>query len=73
MIHIKADIVKNFGKLPLCNRNDARAPHIGTFCFPLCWRCSSICFFSLISFIVINVGKISWAFNWNRLKCIETP
>lgn len=28
-----------FGKTPYCNRKPERAPHIGEFCFPLCWRC----------------------------------
>lgn len=29
------------GKIPLCNGKPERAPQIGGFCFPLCWRCSS--------------------------------
>ena len=29
-----------WGKKPLCNKMSDRAPHIGSFCFPLCWRCS---------------------------------
>jgi len=31
-----------FGKVPLCNEIPDRAPHIGGFCFPLCWRCTMI-------------------------------
>lgn len=31
-----------FGEKPLCNRKPNTAPHIGRFCFPLCWRCTSI-------------------------------
>jgi len=31
-----------FGVAPLCNRKSERAPHIGNFVFPLCWRCSGI-------------------------------
>jgi len=30
------------GKKPLCNKNPERAPWIFNFCFPLCWRCTSI-------------------------------
>ena len=30
------------GKAPLCNGKPERAPHIGSFCFPLCWRCLMI-------------------------------
>lgn len=37
-------IKNNFGKIPFCNRKPSRAPHIGSFCFPLCWRCTSITF-----------------------------
>ena len=28
-----------FGKEPFCNRKPETAPHLGEFCFPLCWRC----------------------------------
>ncbi len=35
-------IVRKFGETPLCNGRPERAPHIGSFCFPLCWRCTSI-------------------------------
>lgn len=28
-----------FGKNPLCNRDPSKAPHIGGFCLPVCWRC----------------------------------
>lgn len=39
----------NIGHLPVCNQNSGRAPHLFNFCFPLCWRCSSI-LFSMIVF-----------------------
>lgn len=32
----------HFGKVPLCNIQRHRAPCLGQFCFPLCWRCTSI-------------------------------
>lgn len=35
-------IVRKFGRTPFCNGRPERAPHIGTFCFPLCWRCTGI-------------------------------
>ncbi len=25
---------------PICNQKPERAPKLGRFCFPLCWRCS---------------------------------
>jgi uncharacterized membrane protein len=40
-----------FGGKPLCNRKADRAPHIGKYCFILCWRCSSIAI-GIIAFIV---------------------
>jgi uncharacterized membrane protein len=39
----------NIGRLPVCNQKPQRAPHLFNFCFPLCWRCSSI-LFALIAF-----------------------
>ena len=33
-----------FGHRPICNLRADRAPCIGSFCFPLCWRCTSIIF-----------------------------
>ncbi|SES85347.1 Predicted membrane protein [Natronincola peptidivorans] len=30
------------GKAPLCNLRANTAPHIGSFCFPLCWRCFGV-------------------------------
>lgn len=34
--------LKVLGKKPLCNMKSERAPHIGRFCFFLCWRCTGI-------------------------------
>ncbi len=39
----------NIGRLPVCNQKPRRAPHLFNFCFPLCWRCSSI-LFSMVAF-----------------------
>lgn len=35
-------IIERIGKAPLCNGRPERAPHVGRFCFPLCWRCTGI-------------------------------
>ena len=40
MIEIKT-LKNKIGKVPLCNGKPERAPHIGNFCLPLCWRCCS--------------------------------
>jgi uncharacterized membrane protein len=34
--------INSLGKAPLCNMKAARAPHIGPFVFPLCWRCIGV-------------------------------
>ena len=34
--------VRGVGKIPICNLRADRAPHIGNFCLPLCWRCTAI-------------------------------
>lgn len=41
--------VKNIGKKPICNLKECRAPRIGSFVFPLCWRCTSIIFTMLLT------------------------
>lgn len=30
------------GQVPMCNLRPERAPHLGKFCLPLCWRCTGI-------------------------------
>ena len=40
-MHLKK-IKKRIGKEPLCNLRPERAPKIGTFVFPLCWRCTGL-------------------------------
>ena len=43
------------GKVPLCNFQAERAPHIGNFVFILCWRCCGmILFFALGFLLMIN-------------------
>jgi uncharacterized membrane protein len=44
----------NVGRLPLCNQDARRAPHIGRFCFPLCWRCFGILFGILMGLYVLE-------------------
>ena len=33
---------KLVGLAPICNMRPDRAPHIGKWCFILCWRCTAI-------------------------------
>lgn len=35
-------IQQNWGKVPFCNRRPERAPHLGSFVFPICWRCTGL-------------------------------
>jgi len=39
---VARDMYVLFGTVPLCNKNKDRAPRIGEFVFPLCWRCSGV-------------------------------
>jgi len=41
--------IMHFGSVPLCNGIPSRAPHIFGFCFPLCYRCTFIFLFFLIT------------------------
>jgi uncharacterized membrane protein len=48
--------IKNeFGKAPLCNGRPERAPHFGTFVFPLCWRCTGL----FVGCIIATIIKLS--------------
>lgn len=47
-----------FGEMPICNLNSERGFFIGSFCFPLCTRCTAIIFSILFTFIIIHVFKI---------------
>lgn len=76
MTNIKERIVNNIGERPLCNLNPARAPKIGDFYFPLCWRCTSICISSFLAFFVINFLSIKINFSWIKLifsLCLLIP
>lgn len=50
--------MEKIGKVPLCNEMPDRAPHIGSFCFPLCWRCLSIAVGILTGTISIRLFHI---------------
>ena len=53
--------IKNeFGKAPLCNGRPERAPHLGTFVFPLCWRCTGVfvgCIMSTIIKLLVEIDS----------------
>ena len=50
------DLLKKIGRVPLCNEIPERAPHIGGFCFPLCWRCTAFIIGIIISHLIIPDG-----------------
>lgn len=39
---LKTNFIDAWGHKPLCDHVASRAPQVGNFCFPLCWRCISI-------------------------------
>ena len=47
-----------FGKIPLCNERPETAPHIGNFCFPVCWRCFSAFIGAALITITVHIGWI---------------
>ena len=61
--------IKNeFGKAPLCNGRPERAPHIGSFCFPLCWRCTGL----FIGCIIATIIKLSVEIESNIMIVVIT-
>ena len=57
IINVVKEDLKLLGKKPLCNKKSERAPRIFNFCFPLCWRCTSI----IIGYIVGSIIHISFS------------
>ena len=47
-----------FGKKPLCNGKPETAPHIGSFCFPLCWRCTALIISAVFATIIIYIFEL---------------
>lgn len=50
--------LSHLGKIPLCNGMSERAPHIFGICFPLCYRCTFLILFFIISMIFFYKKKI---------------
>lgn len=48
----------SFGQTPLCNGKPETAPHIGNFCFPICWRCLAVSIGAIITTVVFGVLRI---------------
>lgn len=44
--------IRNIGKTPLCNLCVDRGPHIGSFVFPLCYRCTGLIIGGIFSFYI---------------------
>ena len=63
--HTIINRISNFGRLPLCNQKVSHAPRVGAFCFPLCWRCTSILLAMLVGtytlqpLVHIKVGPVA--------------
>ena len=50
--------IRYFGCLPLCNGRAERAPHVGSFVFPLCYRCFGVVVGATTACILLNIGAI---------------
>ena len=57
--------MNRFGKHVYCNGRCDRAPKIGGFVFPICWRCLSFIVGILISYILIEVKVIDNSIFWS--------
>lgn len=52
--------------LPICNKRPETAPHLGRFCFFLCWRCTGIVLGIILVYILIMYLKIkALPFGWS--------
>lgn len=49
MIEFLIERFSQIGQIPLCNGIAERAPHIMGYCFPLCYRCTFIVIFFIIT------------------------
>ncbi len=57
MANFFKETIKVFGILPICNLNEERAFYIGSFCFPLCVRCSAIILTIFLTVIIKTLLK----------------
>jgi uncharacterized membrane protein len=56
-----------WGKNPCCNRIPERAPHIGNFCFPLCYRCLGAVFGMAATCILHGTGYLHIEFGYGTM------
>ena len=50
--------LESFGEVPICNGKRSRGILIGDFCFPLCTRCTSMMFFTLLFYLLTITKRI---------------
>lgn len=51
------NLISKLGKVPLCNNQSERAPHLCGKCFILCWRCSMVALCSVSMTALLNITK----------------
>ncbi len=51
--------IKYFGKKPLCNLQECRAPKFKNFVFPLCYRCIGLIIGGVVSYFLNTTITIS--------------
>ena len=58
MIEIIRGRIAAFGQFPICNLKADRGFFIGSFCFPLCVRCSAIIGAIIVTVLIILFAKV---------------
>ena len=64
--------IRNVGHVPICNMRRDHAPCVGSFCFPLCWRCTAIILAFLVTHKVLS-GSTAIEVPWFILMLLCTP
>ena len=54
--------IMHIGSVPICNGMASRAPHFFGFCFPLCYRCTFVILFTLLTIAYSSHShkKMNW-------------
>lgn len=52
-------LIMRWGQAPLCNGRRDRAPHIGEFCFPVCYRCLGNAIGSFVGCAILSTYEYS--------------
>ena len=70
MIACVAKRVAVIGRAPLCNLDAQHAPRVGSWCFPLCWRCSALAVGIFLIQGLRFCQWLPWHVPWGLLLCL---